>query len=143
MKPRSFELMRNAFEFAIDKLAVRSRSYLIDIATEVDEFTNHACTIQVVDQNRLFDDGEFGLTLYLAFDLTSKGEKPLTRFLCFPGVEKFVDVSYEPEIKCFAMCFGEDIPKAMNVISKVLVFVYECTLDDSLVCVVYDDGSPN
>lgn len=143
MPGKSFNSIRPSLEFAIERLGSKNSAFLIDIATDTDEFTNFACTLQVVDENRIFENGEFGLAIYLAFDLTMEKGDALARLKRFSDFDKFADVSYQSEIECFAIGFGEDVPAALMMISKILVCVYECSVDDKFVSTVYDEGPAN
>jgi hypothetical protein len=137
----SFNDIRAALDYSVDHLTDKGHSFIITIRGSAEAFADHACTMQVVDQNRVFNDGNFGLALHLPFDLKAGCHGSLARFKEMQENASFSDVNYEDGIECYALAFGTDVPAALRMISIVLIKVYGYTVGDSFECKVYDEGA--
>lgn len=135
----TFCSIREALQYAVENLCHQKHSFIIDIAGPAEVATGCACILQIVDEDRVFQNESFGLALYLAFDKSIGEFGPLTRFKQLAQSKLFSDVSYDPEIECFAIAFGTDVPTALWMTSLISVGVYEYTIDDEFQATVYDE----
>ena len=65
---RQFKDPPAALDYAVETLIPKRQGYIINVIGPAEKVTDHAATVQIVDQNKASGDGEYGLTLYLPFD---------------------------------------------------------------------------
>jgi hypothetical protein len=138
MPMRSFNNPPAALDYVVDSLIPKRRGFIINIAGPAEVVTNYAATLQVVDQNRVYGDGEYGLTLHLPFDPASGSHESYTLFQEFAKHVPFDDVSYS-DFPCYATKFGTDVNAALHILAAVLHKVFEYPELTTFECEVYED----
>ena len=136
--PKMFSSIREAFGFVVREMILRQHDYIVAIRGPKEVENNCHCIIQVVSQNIVFEDGEFGLTLHLAFEPGSGTE--LAAFIGSGLDKNCEEYRTEEGIPCFALRFDTDVERALNVIHFVLDNVYGYATEDGFECEVYDEG---
>ena len=135
---RKFRDPPSALDYVIDFLISKDRGYIVNVIGPAERFTKRGTTIQVVDQNRVYGDGERGLTLHLPYDPDSPTHEIYALFKVFAHRDEFDDVSHDG-IPCYAMKFGTNLPAALHMISLVLNKVYEYPELTAFICEVYEE----
>src|SRR5205085_1481267 len=96
--------------------------------------------VQIVDQNRIFENGQWGLTLHLALDPASGDGERLKRFRRSPEFPLFKDMTQDG-VPCYVLPLGSDLTQALKVTRSVLENVYGSAAAASLECEVYDEAA--
>jgi hypothetical protein len=135
---RRFKNPPAALDYVVDSLVPKRQGFTINVIGPAEEMTDHAATVQIVDQNKVYEDGEFGLTLHLPFDPASATHESYEAFKEFAKQVDFDDVSYD-EIPCFAKKFGTDVAAALHMLAAVLHEVFEYPELTAFECEVHED----
>ena len=106
----------------------------MNIVAPDDEAKGNAATVQVVDENQVFQNGLLGFTLYLAFCHESSEQGELERFERYSRRAEFESVPTEDGVPCFACRFGKDTDALLDILSDVLQFVYGYPLLTAFKC---------
>ncbi|HJZ60184.1 MAG TPA: hypothetical protein VKE74_34900 [Gemmataceae bacterium] len=134
---RRFHSPPEALDYIVETLIPDQRGYIANVVGPAEAVTDHAATIQIVDQNKVYEDGEFGLTIHLPFDPDSATHESFRLFERFPRRDEFDDVSYDG-IPCFAFKCGTDTRTALNILAALLQGVYEYPPLTPFVCDVHE-----
>ena len=60
---RKFKDPPAALDYAVETLIPKCQGNIINVIGPAENVTDHAATVQIVDQNKAYGDGEYGLTL--------------------------------------------------------------------------------
>lgn len=135
---RRFSNPPAALDYIVDALIPKGIGYIVHVIGPAEAFTNQAATVQIIDQNKAYGDGELGLVLHLPFDTASATHESYELFRSFAKVVAFDDVTYDG-IPCYAIKFGTDVTLALHTLAAVLNKVFEYPELTSFECEVYED----
>lgn len=135
--PRRFKNPPAALDYAVDSLIPKGQGFIINVIGPAEEITDHAATVQIVDQNKAYGDGEFGLVLHLPFDPESATQESYGLFKAFAQHVVFDDVS-AGGIPCYALKFGTDVTAALHMLAAVLNKVFEYPELTAFECELYE-----
>jgi hypothetical protein len=134
---RRFSNPPAALNYIVDALIPKEIGYIVNVVGPAEDFTGHAATVQIVDQNKVYGDGELGLVLHLPFDPSSATHESFEMFKSFAKKVAFDDVTYDG-IPCFAINFGTNLKLALHTLAVVLNEVHEYPELTSFNCEVYE-----
>ncbi len=112
-----------ALEYAVRHYSTARRGFVMDIRGRRAPATGEDPVVQVVDGNSLFQDDEYGLTVYLAFGDSSEQRAALERFRDMQVSRTFADVGFD-RVSAYARRLGTDVPAAVQVLGEILQGVY-------------------
>ena len=133
---RSFEQLPDAIEYTLSALAARRRSFLIAFHWERPRSRDaDPIELQVLDQNTVFHDGQFGLVVELCFPASGLSASS-GRFDRFPVRDQFVEVGGRD--RRFVARVGFDASAATELLSRVLIDICRSDTTTALTCTVFD-----
>lgn len=135
---KTFTDLPTAFAYVRSSLLSKQRGFLVNVVGPLEELANHAATVQVVDENKVFKNGQFGFALYLPFDPESDTQASYERFRDYEKAIEFELMPTEDGIPCFVMRFGEDIDGLLETLGEVLHSVFEYPTLTAFKCNVYE-----
>lgn len=141
MDMREFKSVPEALDYVVDRLIPHRRGYILDVVGPAEEFADHACTLQIVDQSKVFEDGEYGLTLHLPFDAESATHESHANFKRLEERSQFEDVGRDG-IPAYALRFGTDIKAALQMTAIVLHKVFEYPELTTFSATLHEDDAP-
>jgi hypothetical protein len=118
-----FTSIPEALEYVVHKLTPQRHRFVLTLRGRAEPLAQTASPPLFVDEDRIFQNGRFGLALVLPF-----GADP-ERLALFQRLKErnlFTDVSPEGGDPCFAAFVGTDVQLALRLISAVLANVYAC-----------------
>lgn len=130
--------LRAALKFITDVLIPNRHLYILNVDGRAAPGHERLQTVQIVDQEHVRQDGELGLSLYLAFAYPEWAEHH-ARFLASPLRKTFFVVPFD-DVFSYAACFGTDIDAAMRMTFQVITTVYLNGDAVDLECTLYDEG---
>jgi hypothetical protein len=134
---RKFKDPPSALDYVVDSLIPRRQGFIVDVVGPAEDITDHAATVQLLDQNKVYGDGEYGLTLHLPFDPESATHESHELFKTFASRGAFDEVPHAG-MPCYAMRFGTDVPAALHMLAAVLNKVFEYPELTAFECVVHE-----
>ncbi len=134
---RRFNNPPEALDYIVETLIPDQSGYIVNGVGPAEAGTDHAATVQVVDQNKVYGDGEYGLTIHLPFDPDSATHESFGLFQKFPRRGEFDDVASDG-IPCFAFRCGTDTHAALGMLAALLREVYEYPPLTTFVCEVHE-----
>jgi hypothetical protein len=134
---RRFKDPPAALDYVVDSLIPKGIGFVINMIGPAEAITDHAATVQIVDQNKAYEDGQNGITLYLPFDPQSATHESFELFMAFSRQVAFDEFEWDG-IPIFAMKFGTDVMAALHMLAELLNKVFEYPELTAFECEVYE-----
>jgi hypothetical protein len=142
MPPTSFNELEEALSFVVERLVSNRHHYIINVRGPKEIAKNHASTVQVVAENMVYENGEFGLTIHLPFDPASGTFQQLADFLG-TDIAAICDEYNLSGIPCFGLRAGVDVLMAEKALRFILLHVYGYKNLTDFEVEVHDEGPVN
>ncbi|MDB4650131.1 hypothetical protein OAE37_00025 [Pirellulaceae bacterium] len=128
----------SAFDYVQSCIRTKGRGFLVNVVGPKDEINGYAATLQVLDENQIFQNGLFGFVIYLAFDTEPETQESFELFKRYPRSVEFESIPTDDGIPCFALRFGKDVTALLDILSEVLQFVFGYPMLTAFKCDVYE-----
>lgn len=136
----SFGDIPEAMQYVIDNVIAKGHNYFVDIRGGWEIEANEPSCIQIVPENKVFDNKKLALTIHIPFDQEDHYyTDELIRFMEFPLYKHFERYYYKG-IPCFAFQCGTDIEKLNRIVRLLLVEVFRYTTSANIECNIFDQG---
>ncbi len=134
----SFGDIPEAMKYVVDNLISEKHNYFVNIRGGWEIEANEPSCIQIVPENKVFDNKKLDLTIHIPF---AKGyyTDELIRFMEFPLYKHFERYTFKG-IPCFAFQCGTDIEKLNRIVRLLLVEVFRYTTLANIECNIIDQG---
>lgn len=139
MAQATFDNIEEALQFVVTRLVPNGHCYIVNVLGPNEAAKSHACTVQVVAENMVYENGEVGLTIHLPFDPASGEFRHLADFVG-TDLTNYCDEYKQDDIPCFALRVGSDVVLAEKVLRFILLHVYGYKNLAGFECEVHDEG---
>jgi len=131
----SFGDIPEAMQYVLDNIIAKGHNYFVNIRGGWEIETNERSCIQIVPENKVFDNKKLELTIHIPF---AKGDNTdeLIRFMEFPLYKHFERYTCKG-IPCFAFQCGTDIEKLNRIVRLLLVEVFRYTTAAKIECNIF------
>ena len=132
----SFGDIPEAIKYVVDTLIAAGHDYIADIRGGWEIEKNEPSCIQVVSENRVFDNHKLDLMIHIPFDPKADTVNELIRFTEFPLYRHFEHYTWKG-IPCYAIRCGTDIDKLNRIARLLLVEVFRYTTAANIECNIF------
>jgi len=139
MAQATFDNIEEALQFVVERLIPKGHCCIVNVLGPNEAAKSHACTVQVVAEHMIYQNGEVGLTVHLPFDPASGEFRHLAEFVG-TDLTYYCDEYKQDDIPCFALRVASNVLLAEKALRFLFLHVYGYKNLIGFECEVHDAG---